>query len=78
MKATAYYINSVLARRPELITYATYVERALVEPVETQVQPDGRIRHWIWVEEEQKYLRVVTLADGETIHNAMFDRRYTP
>lgn len=26
--------------------------------------------------EEQKYLRVVTLADGETIHNGMFDRTF--
>jgi hypothetical protein len=36
--------------------------------------PDGRIRQWIFVAELGKYLRVVTLADGETIHNAFPDR----
>jgi len=25
-----------------------------------------------------KYLRVVTEADGETVHNAFFDRRFSP
>lgn len=25
-----------------------------------------------------KYLRVILLADGETVHNAFFDRGYTP
>ena len=31
---------------------------------------------WGLIEETGKYLRVVTLADGETIHNAFFDRRF--
>jgi hypothetical protein len=30
----------------------------------------------VFIEEAQKYLRVVTLADGETVHNAFFDRRF--
>ena len=77
VKATAYYRNSVLVRRPELATYAAYVKQALLEPVEAQVQPDGRIRHWIYVPEEKKYLRIVTLADGETVHNGMFDSAFT-
>jgi hypothetical protein len=42
------------------------------------VQRDGRIRHWIYIPEEQHYLRVVLLADGETVHNAFFDRRFLP
>ena len=45
-------------------------------PVRTEVQSDGRIRYWAFVEELGKYLRVVTLEDGETIHNAMPDRRF--
>jgi hypothetical protein len=28
------------------------------------------------VEAAPRYLRVVTLADGETVHNAFFDRGY--
>lgn len=41
------------------------------------MQQTGRIRPWGFVEEIGKYLRVVTLADGETIHNAMPDRNFT-
>jgi len=38
---------------------------------------DGRIRHWGIVPELQgKVLRVVTLEDGETIHNAFPDRNF--
>jgi hypothetical protein len=40
------------------------------------VQPDDRVRHWIFVPEVNKYLRVVTLSDGKTILNAFFDRRF--
>ena len=43
------------------------------------IQADDRIRRWAKVNEmEGRYLRVVLLADGETVHNAFFDRRYTP
>lgn len=31
---------------------------------------------WGYIEEAGKYLRVITLEDGETFHNAFFDRRY--
>ena len=43
------------------------------------IQEDGRIRRWARVSEmEGRYLRVVLLPDGETVHNAFFDRRYSP
>jgi len=43
-----------------------------------QVQADGRIRRWALVPEAgNRYLRVILLADGETVHNAFFDRSYT-
>nr|WP_198005414.1 hypothetical protein [Hydrogenivirga sp. 128-5-R1-1] len=41
-----------------------------------EVQKDGRIRRWIYIEEADKYLRVVFLPDGETVHNAFFDRNF--
>lgn len=43
----------------------------------TEVQENGRIRYWELVEEIDKYLRVVTLEDGETVHNAMPDKNFT-
>lgn len=42
-------------------------------------QKYGRIRRWAPIEEmENRYLRVVLLPDGETIHNAFFDRSFKP
>lgn len=45
-------------------------------PLKTEVQADGRIRKWSFIEEAGKYLRVILLEDGETIHNAFFDRSF--
>jgi hypothetical protein len=42
------------------------------------VQPDGRIRHWGYVPGLGRWLRVVTLEDGETVHNAFLDRGFSP
>jgi hypothetical protein len=42
-----------------------------------EVQDDGRIRHWGYVDElGKRALRVVTLADGVTVHNAFPDRDF--
>jgi hypothetical protein len=54
------------------------VARALQQPARTQHQPDGRIRYWYWVVEHKRWLRVVTEPDGETVHNAFWDRNYKP
>ena len=45
-------------------------------PKNIKIQSDGRIRKWSYVEEAGKYLRVILLEDGETIHNAFFDRSF--
>jgi hypothetical protein len=34
------------------------------------------IRKWAYISEEEKFLRVILLEDGETIHNAFFDRSF--
>jgi hypothetical protein len=49
---------------------------AMQNPLFEQKQSDGRLRKWIWIEEEAKFLRVVFLEDERTIHNAFFDRRF--
>jgi hypothetical protein len=50
--------------------------KAITEPQAEMVQSDGRIRRWTWIEEEDKFLRVILLEDGETVHNAFFDRGF--
>jgi hypothetical protein len=74
LKTTRYFEEQVLAKRPYI--NREWCQRAIQEPVKKEVQPDGRIRHWIYVDELSKYLRVVTLEDGETIHNAFPDRNF--
>ena len=78
LKTTRYFEEQVLRKRP-------YIERdwcrqVLVKPVRREVQNDGRIRHWGRIiaagEARPRILRVVTLDDGETVHNAFFDRNF--
>lgn len=76
MKTTAYFRSSVLARRPYL--KMKWIESVLSAPLRTEVQSNGRVRHWGYITETGKYLRVVTEPDGETVHNAFFDRRFRP
>ena len=42
------------------------------------IQSDGRIRLYGYSESLGCYLRVVVLSDGETVHNAFFDRDFRP
>lgn len=56
-----------------------WIERAIRTPVREHIQADGRMRRWTQVAEmEGRFLRVVLLPDGETVHNAFFDRRFMP
>jgi len=74
MKMTRYFEEQVLRKRPYI--QRSWCQLALARPEQRETQPNGRIRHWTWIPEAQKYLRVVTLADGETVHNAFFDRNF--
>lgn len=74
MKTTQYFEEQVLVRRPYL--QREWCEQAIRNPIYKQTQPDGRLRHWIYVNAIGKYLRVVTLEDGETVLNAFPDRNF--
>lgn len=76
MKTTRYFREQVLRKRAYL--RSEWIEAALTAPVAEEVEPNGRIRRWIYVEDLGKYLRVVTLEDGQTVHNAFPDRRFKP
>jgi hypothetical protein len=73
MKTTAYFEAVVRIKRPEIAI--AWIEQVLANPITTITQPDGRICRWANIPEASgRALRMVTLDDGETIHNAFFDR----
>ena len=76
MNTTPYFDHEIPRKDPEAITYSHYVEQALTQWVALETQPDGRTRRWVYVPEEHKYLRVIVEPDGETVHNALFDRPF--
>ena len=54
-----------------------WIERVVAHPFREYVQADGRIRRWARIPEAGgRYLRVVLLEDGQTVHNAFFDRSF--
>ena len=78
MRTTRYFGEQVLRKRPYL--KREWIEQTIAEPIAREVQDDGRIRLFTRVELEEPnnayILRVVVLEDGETVHNAFFDRDY--
>lgn len=78
METTRYFEEQVLRKRP-------YITRemcaaVIANPIRRDPQDDGRIRHCGAVtlpdETEARILRVVTLEDGMTVHNAFLDRGF--
>lgn len=78
VKTTRYFAEQVLRKRPYIAV--EWCARVIAEPIRRQPQPDGRVRFWGRIVDprngETRVLRVVTLDDGETIHNAFFDRGF--
>jgi hypothetical protein len=75
MKFTQYFLH--IRKRPDrAIIKNKWIKDTIDNPSHTEVQSDGRIRKWKKIPEEGKFLRVILLPDGETVHNAFFDRRF--
>ena len=76
-QCTPYFENEVLRKRPYLTKDMCI---AVVEnPLRVESQEGNRFRFWAAVAElEGRYLRVITLADKRTIHNAFPDRGFKP
>lgn len=73
------YFAFVRTRPDRVVILDAWIMRAVLSPIRESVQTDGRIRRWCRVPEHgDRYVRVVLLADGETIHNAFFDRSFVP
>lgn len=74
MRTTRYFQEQVLRKRPYL--QVEWIEAVLRAPAHREYQPDGRIRLWGYIAPLGRWLRVVTLTDGETVHNAFPDRDF--
>jgi hypothetical protein len=75
MKCTQYF--SFIRQRPDrAIIKEAWILDTIKNPLRRKVQSDGRIRKWRFIKEAGKYLRVILLEDGETVHNAFFDRSF--
>ena len=76
IKFTSYYLDTRTRPDREWIEFA-WVRQAVENPIRQTTQSDGRIRRWARIREaDNRVLRVVLLADGETVHNAFFDRSF--
>lgn len=77
MKTTAYF-QAMRVRPDRAVIRDEWIERAVLAPLREHTQNDGRIRRWVRIPEAgDRVLRVILLPDGETVHNAFFDRRFT-
>lgn len=76
-KFTEYFEKEVLRKRPYL--RKEWCIRVLENPIRSEPQEGNRYRFWGPIEElEGLILRVVTLEDRATIHNAFPDRGFKP
>lgn len=77
VKFTQYFELEVLRKRPYL--KREWCIRALQRPIRVERQEDNRYRFWLSIPElGGRILRVVTLEDKVTIHNAFMDRGFKP
>lgn len=75
MKYTQYFIHT--RKRPDRAYIKDeWIEEVINNPIRSEDQSDGRIKKWAKIEVADKYLRVILLEDGETVHNAFFDRKF--
>lgn len=74
---TLYFRNRILHERPYLTREMCI--RVLEAPLRVEPQENDRFRFWAAVPElGGRFLRVITLSDKLTIHNAFLDRRFRP
>jgi hypothetical protein len=74
---TTEYFSHVRKRPDRAIITDAWINEVIDNATETRVQADGRFRKWAFIKDAGRFLRVILLEDGETVHNAFFDRGYT-
>lgn len=74
-KFTSYFENEILRKRSYI--KKEWCIRVIENPIKVEPQGNNRFRFWGKIKElEGKIIRVVTLEDKVTIHNAFPDRRF--
>jgi len=76
VKFTKYFLH-MQSRDDRKGIRLAWIEQVVSHPIKEHVQADGRIRRWAKIPEAGgRYLRVILLEDGRTVHNAFFDRSF--
>ncbi len=76
-KFTDYFEKEVLRKRPYL--KKEWCIQVIEAPLKVEPQEHNRFRYWGVISEfEGRTLRVITLEDKKTIHNAFPDRGFKP
>ena len=76
MKFTQYFM-AMRVRPDRAMIQLDWIQRAMEHPEKEIIQQDGRIRRWARITDmDGRALRVILLPDGETVHNAFFDRDF--
>ncbi len=72
---TKYFEDKVLKKRPYI--KKEWCIKIVKNPIKAEGQETNRYRFWGKIDElDGKILRVITLKDKQTIHNAFPDRRF--
>ena len=78
MKTTRYF-DAIRSRPDRAPIREEWITQTIEHPEHQRTQADGRIQLWARIDDaDSLWLRVVLLADGETVHNAFFDLGFEP
>ncbi len=77
MKTTQYF-EAMRVRPDRAIIQDEWIQRVIDHPVKETIQRTAEFAVGPIAEMGGRYLRVILLLDGETVHNAFFDRSFTP
>lgn len=73
------YFAAMRVRPDRAAIREDWIAQVVAAPLREQVQADGRIRRWASIPAaDGRFLRVILLPDGMTVHNAFFDRGFKP
>jgi hypothetical protein len=74
---TRYFALTVMAKADRRWIDPAGIGLALNRPIRRERQQDGRVRYCAHIPRLGTYIRVVTLADGYTVHNVFKDSDFS-